>query len=89
MRLRVQGQREVGIGFDLDNLAVATAEGAEPIIVLYRANTRARMLHESTDAMRDTDTTRGYQPLCARGGIVVANLVRLLGSRQIVTFTDL
>jgi hypothetical protein len=40
MRLLVQGQREVGIGFDLDNLAVATAERAEPIIVLYRANTR-------------------------------------------------
>jgi hypothetical protein len=45
-------------------------------------------LHESTDAMRVIGTTRGNQPLCARGGIVVANLVRLLGSRQIVTFKN-
>jgi hypothetical protein len=37
------------------------------------------MLHESTDAMRVIGTTRGNQPSCARGGIVVANLVRLLG----------
>jgi hypothetical protein len=39
IRLRVQGQREVGIGFDLDNLAFAAAERAEPIIVLHCANT--------------------------------------------------
>jgi hypothetical protein len=44
MQIRVQGQREVGIGFDImiiDSLAITTtAAWAEPIIVLYRANTR-------------------------------------------------
>jgi hypothetical protein len=35
-----------------------------------------------------TDTTRGNRPHSARGDSVVANLVQLLSTQQIVTFTD-